>query len=447
VNRGGLLVLGLGASLGWSMFAAYGRVPERPAPWRLDSLAQRVETLPEMTGVLEDCEGHVLAQPVLAREAGRIRWVVERPFGQPLGVAGLGRTEVLRFGIQGSLSGASRTGGVSLRAYEASGRWARLLVGDPALTAPVMTPLRLTLCADLTAAIYEILGRRGLKASAVVLNARSGAVVAAADFPGPDVNSSLLPNARTSLDSIYAENLPASTMKVLSAAYVLQRRQADAQRAHDCSGHRCWARHGRVSGVRDAVIRSCNTWFRLESRRWNRGDWLQFVMSTGLQPADAPGLPLSPILFHGHTPRQMHWPQAIGQQVWVSLVGLAGAYATLTSKDGRRVDAFTVSPHGAGPAVVTPAVAEQLRQTLRATARGGTAGILNRVYRKGDAGGKTGTGERDGAVSDASFVAVVPWHEPDWIVAVSLKAGGRGTVAGEVAGEILSLLAMRPVKG
>lgn len=446
INRGAVVILTVGASVMWSVSAALSRASVEEAPWRLGPLERRLETQPAATGVLEDRKGRVLARPVFDRAAGKGYWIIERPYGRPLANAGLGSSMLLPYGVQGNLSGLTRTGAESLRPYDDSGRVLRALVGDPILTAPPIDTTKLTIDAELTTAIYNNLAPFGGKSAAVVLDAQTGDILALVDYPAPDVTSSNQPNARTGLDALYGSNLPASTFKTLSGTYVLVRHPADAERAHECSGDRCWMRHGHVRNLEDALARSCNTWFRLESARWDRAEWLTFLLDTGLQPVDVPGLPLSPIVMVGHKGNQMHWPQAVGQQVWTSIVGLAAAYATVTSMDGRRVNPSVVmnADFDRGrPEVVPPAVTARVRTMLRTTARIGTAQIVNQVYRGRDAGGKTGTGEQDGATSDAIFVAVAPWNHPRCIVVVSLKGGGRGALAGRVAGAVLNEVSAR----
>lgn len=441
LNRGAVVVLALGSSVLWSIVGAVSRPAHETAPWKLEPIPGRIETQPAMTGIITDRNGAVLARPSRERVNGRSRWVIERPYGSALAGVGLGRTVLLEHGIQGNLSGVMRAGATSLRPYETPTPPIRFLVGDPVLVSPSMPTVRLTIDADLSRAIYGILARRGGKSSAVVLDAASGELLALADFPGPDVMADTRPNSRNSLDALHGTNLAASTMKLISAAYILEKRPGDASNSHDCIGYRCWMRHGRVSGLEDAVVKSCNTWFREESVRWNRPQWLAFLMDSGIQPVDTPGLPLSPILLVGHRQDRMHWPHAIGQQVWVSTIGLAAAYATLTSQDGHRVDPFVVQTEGVRhgtPPVVSRETAKRLREILRANAVRGTGRILNQIYIGRDAGGKTGTGERDGAKSDAVFAATAPWNSPKWIVVVSMKAGEHGTVAGGVAGEVLN---------
>lgn len=447
VDRGALALLTVFGSIAWSVYAAVSRDSAHD-PWTLGALEGRIEAQPAVTNVIEDRHGNVLARPVFIDAAGGDRWVIERPYGRPMADVGLGRETLLAQGIQGNLAGVMRTGGESLRPYSGEGGWARTLLGDPTLTAPTMPVVRTTIEADLNVAIYQLLaerygarGRRTPKASVVVLHAPTGEVRAIVDYPGPDVDGSRIPDQQTSLDALHGQNLPASTMKVLSAAYLLTFHNADADNAHPCTGDRCWARHGIVRNLQDAVVRSCNTWFRIESAGWDRGEWLEFVMKTGLQPPDTPGLPLTPVLAVGHRGNRMHWPQAVGQQIWVSLVGLTSAYATVTSMQGLRVNPVVLEAAGSPapqPEVVGPEVSATIRHILWATGRAGTAQSVNRAFKQRNAGAKTGTGERDGATSDAVFLAVAPWDHPEWVVAVSIKGGGSGSSIGSLTGEILN---------
>lgn len=439
LDRGAVVILVCLVACAGATYSAI-RSPLDGVPWALGALERRIESSPALSGVIEDRKGRVLARPKF--DGGR--WVVDRPFGRPLSDVGVGRTRIQVHGVQGNLAGVMRTGSATLRPYETSRHWSRVLLGHPVLTAPSTSAVRTTIDAELTTEIYDLLAREGKKASVVVLHAPTGELRAVVDYPGPDVYSDVEPDGRTSLDALHGVNLPASTMKVLSAAYVLQRRPRDAHRQHVCTGDRCWTRHDLVRGIEDAVVMSCNMWFRLEGASWNRGDWLQFIVEAGLQPADTPGLPTTPILMVGHRANRMHWPQAVGQQLWVSLVGLASSFATLTSAEGRRVDPLVVLGDREGakkppPDIVRPAVAKRLREILRSAAVIGTARSVNQTYGPGTAGAKTGTGERDGQTSDAIFVAVAPWDKPEWVVALTLKGGASGSSVGPLAGRVLSL--------
>jgi len=441
INRDALIILATAASVGWSARAAILDGGIGQTPWAESAIERRVETQPVATGIVEDRLGRVLARPMLDRSGRRAQWIIERPYGSALAAVGLGRTVLLPYGIQGNISGPTRTGAESLRPYQASPPFLRAILGDPVLTAPPVPVVRATVDAELTRWIYDQLAPFHDKASAVVLDAKSGAVLALVDYPGPDVNSSNVPTARNSLDALSGVNLPASTMKTLSAAYILVRHADAAAHEHICTGDRCSARHGPVRNLEDAVNRSCNMWFRLESREWNREDWLAFLLQTGIEPTDVVGLPTSSLVMTGHTGNSMHWPHAIGQQVWVSMVGLAAAYATVTSLDGRRVSPSVIANAGTNrgtPDVLPPPLTARIRQMLRSTAQVGTARPVNATYIRGDAGGKTGTGQVEGARSDSVFVAVAPWNDPKWIVAVSIKRGGSGVNAARFAGRILN---------
>lgn len=441
INRGAVVILTVAGSVGWSVHAALSHTTTDATPWRLGPLERRIETQPVATGVLEDRAGRVLARPVFDRSGPRGRWIIERPYHAALANAGLGRLVLLPYGIQGNVSGVMRSGAESLRPYPQQRPWLRTLIGDPVLTAPPVPVIRTTLDAEYTRAVYNLFAQEDHKASAVVLDAKSGDILVMVDYPGPDVDSSNVPTGRDGLEAGYSVNLPASTMKTLSAAYILVRHPDAAAHAHECTGDRCSMRHGPVRNIEDALNRSCNMWFRLESHQWDRADWLKFLIDTGIQPVDAPGLPAAPLVMVGHTSGVMHWPHAIGQQVWVSMVGLAAAYATVTSLDGRRVNPSVLVNGGVRrgtPDVLAPAVTARIRQMLRSTAQIGTARPVNATYVRADAGGKTGTGQVEGARSDAVFVATAPWNDPRWILAVSIKRGGTGANAARLAGRILN---------
>ena len=186
----------------------------------------------------------------------------------------------------------------------------------------------------------------------------------------------------------------------------------------------------------------------------NAEAWRQFQLGIGIAPSGIAGLPDSILRIVNQPPKGMHWPHAVGQQVWVSLVGLATAYSTVTSIDGQLRPPVVIS---AGPGetarpdsntpLLRPEVTKRLREILGKNGKFGTARTVNTTFKRRSAGGKTGTGEREGLVSDAVFAAVAPWADPQWIVIVSIKGGRAGSLAGLVAGDILNLLPFGNVAG
>jgi len=451
----GLSLLIVTGTIAWVAGDTIARSGPKRESWQPTRLQSRVETHAALSADLFDRSGAVIARPRWIRdERGRVRAVVDRPLGRPMAAAGVGRSMVVPVGVQGGLSDVVRSEYEGVRPFEHPSPIIRAFVGDPVLTAPEMPAVTVTLDGELSERIFHLLPSAGRGSSAVVMAATTGELYAVVDSPGADVSRDAVPTGPQSLWAFLSANLPASTLKTMTAAWILMRRPQDAAIACECVGDRCWTRHGRVSGLEDAVVRSCDTWFRNESRRIEPESWMQFLLAAGIAPVGIAGLPDSRLLLANRKPGVMQWPHAIGQQVWVSLVGLATAYATVTSTSGRLRPPSIIAKLGdqpvgiaEGPEVVPPPVARRIRSILRTTATNGTAIAVNRTFSGHSASGKTGTGEVEGATSDAVFVALAPWDQPQWIVVVSVRGGGAGSSAGRIAGQILNLLPFGREKG
>jgi cell division protein FtsI (penicillin-binding protein 3) len=152
---------------------------------------------------------------------------------------------------------------------------------------------------------------------------------------------------------------------------------------------------------------------------------------------------------------------AYGYGLSASVAQLAGAY-TVFANNGRRIPLSLARLNGppAGEAVISPAVAEQVRSMLEADGKEGTARAASLPDYQ--IGGKTGTARKQSGRGyargkyRAMFVGMAPMSNPRLIIAVMIDEPSRGSyygasVAGPVCAEImesaLHLLGVAPDLG
>jgi cell division protein FtsI/penicillin-binding protein 2 len=425
----------------WTLWSAWRRAGmSSGAPWQQSALERRTIVQPSLTGVITDRDGAILAQPVLpAPGAGGRAMIVSRPAGSIAGVIGAGTKQVFPLGVQGRLA--------ALDGYTSAPRFVRLLLGSTELAPRAAPDVRTTLSMRLSRGVDAVLRSYAQMASAVVMEVPSGRLLAVVDVPGTEGLSDRLEDHDGALRSLLPVTLPASTLKTATAEFLMTH-GGNVRLKVLCDGRHCWRVHGGVDGLGQAVVESCNVWFIHQARGIRFQEWRDFLLNLGLAYPAQPGLPAGNIVVPTPQSVDLPWPLAVGQQVYASVVGLAAMYGTLIDLDGRRVVPRIIDavdgrnlPLAARPSVLPSTVTEQMRRILWINGRSGTASVLNRVYINRDAAGKTGTAQVDGQPNDAVFVAVAPWAQPRWIVAVTLHQGGRGTKAAEVAGRILNLVA------
>lgn len=442
-----VLALFIATPIAWTVAGMFWfgiGLPSPRVPWQPTALDRRVTAHAAIAGAVRDRHGVTLSEPALdtGGTAGHNHvgmMIAVRPHGSPVGIVGAGTHLILPIGVQGQLLASNQRSSLTFtRPFLAK------VLGSPALAPPNIADVDTTLDAELSKAIDHILRAHAGVASAVVIEVPDGRLRAVVDVPGPNVTSDQLADSERGLRSLLPVNLPASTAKVFTGGFLLAS-GGHTSAAFACDGRHCWMRHGLVRGLEEAMLKSCNVWFINQARRIHFADWRAFLLSLGIAPVAQPGLPGSAIVLPTPPQTELPWPLAVGQQLYVSMVGLAAAYGTATDPEGRlvvpriidRVGGETI-PMAPRPQVVEPTVTQTLRQILRANGVRGTGAVVNRMYRDRDAGGKTGTAQVDGRPSDAVFVAVAPWAQPRWIVAVTLREGRRGQTAGAVAGQILN---------
>jgi cell division protein FtsI (penicillin-binding protein 3) len=304
-------------------------------------------------------------------------------------------------------------------------------------------------------AAYEKFRAKG--ASAVVLDARTGEILAVANYPAYN------PNDRATMTQALARNHavvdafePGSTMKPIFISAALERgivkpaSRYDASENLVLSGKQIRDTHPKgVISVAEAIQVSSNVVMAKIAGSMRDSDIHDIYTRSGFGKLPGSGLP-------GETRGQLRglktkWlpiekgTLAYGHGLSISLLQLARAY-TIFANDGLLMP-LTVEKRSApvaGERVISQATAQQVRVMLEmVTQEGGTAPKA-RVpgYR---VAGKTGTAHKliDGSFAGnryyASFVGMAPASDPRVVIAVMVDEPSTGAYyAGEVAAPVFS---------
>ncbi len=310
-------------------------------------------------------------------------------------------------------------------------------------------------------AAYE--KHRAEAATAIVLDPRTGDILALANYPAYNVNqrgdySAACRNNR----AVTLSYEPGSTLKVITIAAALEENKVSLTSSFYCGGSRqiggytIHCAHGEKHGTENltgVIQNSCNlataeAAFRLgKDTLWNYERLFGFGARTGAGlPAESPGQ-LSP---------SKKWSDiqlanvAFGQGIGVTSLQLAAAYAAIAndgvwmrprivrgarSGDGAAAGAIQEIAPDAGRRVVSPDVAQTMRRMLETVIEHGTgtAALLDGY----SAGGKTGTAQiaehhHYSGKYVSSFVGMAPASHPQFVILVAVTAPTRGGYFGGV---------------
>ncbi|MFF0753420.1 penicillin-binding transpeptidase domain-containing protein [Streptomyces sp. NPDC004267] len=304
--------------------------------------------------------------------------------------------------------------------------------------------LETTIDADVQAAAEKAVKRYGT-ASVVAVKPSTGAVRAIANNPATGFNT-----------AFQGKTMPGSTMKIVTAALLLEKGLVQADRVTECPPTAMY--NGRTIRNLDgfsldgatfgkSFAKSCNTAFikKIDDVEKTEGD--DFGLAREAKEVFGIGLDWKT----GISSEDGSVPEASGGAAAEQYIGqgtvtmnpLNIASITATAKDGtfrqpylvaRNVDDREFAVAGRR---LPSSVARQLRDMMRltATAPYGTAtGVMSSV--SGDKGAKTGSAEVDGqGVSDSWFTGFAD----DLAAAAFVQGGGHGgTAAGPVVAQVLN---------
>ncbi|MEN6520514.1 MAG: penicillin-binding transpeptidase domain-containing protein [Armatimonadota bacterium] len=396
-------------------------------------------TSPALVDRVLDRDGRtILAREFVIKGGGRSA-VIRYVYGSALGAAGVGRDRI----VAGMIRHLRAPGIDAPWSTPELGGWYRRLLGDGGLCPrPLPHELVCSLDSTLCVRVYELLKREGRQGSVVVLD-REGQVLALVDAPGPDVEESdRLPDSQHSLN-VFLSWPPASTFKPIVAAYMLEYGRGDKDAAVVCKGGgECWAKHGHgvTRGLRQALVHSCNPWFRQQANSFPSGHFLAFLSDIGFFQEPSLGIPAIPAVTPARGGNTVDPEMAIGMQILASPLSLACAYGTISDPQGRRFAPRLLVradgnplPAPERPQVLRPNVTAIVREHLKAVASIGTASRLGRLL-SGNVGAKTGT------ANGAALLAVVtPIDSPKFIVVIRIKGAESGASLCDLAAKIVRM--------
>ncbi len=353
--------------------------------------------------------------------------------------------------------------------------------GYPRVEPVAGASVRLTIDAEVQQVCYQALAggverTRAKSGSAVVLDAKSGAILALANWPSFDPERFReFPKYRYRCQPLCDEFEPGSSFKIVVAATALEssRRSELLARSYDVSagfievaGYKIGDAHNH--GVLDfdgLLVMSSNPGCALLSFELDRSDFYRVAQGFGFGRSLGVGYP-------GEAGGRMDRPAALsrlrmannafGQGVTVNLVQLAAAYLCIAN-NGTYVKPYLVSGIACGGVDWRRPARTETRQVLSRPTCERLADILHKVVAEGtgtmaaipgvDACGKTGTAQKVepwGAYSKTrslmSFVGFFPKDRPRYVVGVVVDEPATERFASTSAGPVFSEIGQRLVQ-
>lgn len=391
---------------------------------------------PALVGRVVDRDGRTILTRQFVEKAGGRSAVIRYSYGSALGAVSVGQDRI----VAGMIRHLRSAGQDAPWSTPELGGVYRNLLGDGALCPrPLPDVLVCSIDASLSLRIYELLQRSGWPAASVVVLNKDGEALSLVDWPGPSVEESeKLPDSLHSLN-VFLSTPPASTFKPIVSAYLLQYGKGDINASVECRGNgQCWRKHGVTHGLREALVRSCNPFFRYQSGFMPLGEFYSFLSDVGYFSEPTLGVPTVPAVTPARTSGTVDPETAIGMQILSSPLSLGCAYGTITSPQGRRFSPrLFLKADGRElrtpdqPRVLRPEVTAAMREHLRAVTTYGTAAEIGRLLGR-DVGAKTGT------AGDAALLAVVyPIDSPEFIVVLRVQGAPSGASLCPIAAEIV----------
>ncbi len=333
--------------------------------------------------------------------------------------------------------------------------------------------VRLSINSDLqwfaqNAVAQRVIRTRALSGTAVALNARTGELLAVANYPTFDPNN-LAKAAPGNLDNRAFDEVfePGSTSKVMTMSAALEEgvatpttpvtvppylMRADHIRFHDSHAH--GVEHLTVAGV---LAKSSNLGTIKVGEQVPAARMHDYLTKFGIGQPSGIGFPgesrglLAPVKDWSGSQR---YTILFGQGLSMTAVQAAGVFQAIandglrmpprlvqgyTSSDGR----FTPAPAPAPVRVISPRVAGQMREMMEGVVSPEGTASAARVagYR---VAGKTGTADRYDQVTHrysgktASFVGFAPADDPQIVIAVALQRPLNGYFGGSEAAPVFS---------
>jgi cell division protein FtsI/penicillin-binding protein 2 len=336
----------------------------------------------------------------------------------------------------------------------------------------------LTVDSSLQHTVQEALGAAVLKhhaeaATAVVLDPRTGDVLACANFPTFDVNhrGAMPPESRVDR-AVSSPYEPGSTLKIITVAAALEEKKVTPETRFTCNGSHAIGKrfihchldnafphgHGDES-LTDVIKNSCNVATAECAFRIGKPTLYKYETAFGFGQKTGSGLPGES---RGLLKPCANWSDmqlaniAFGQGISVTPMQLAAAYAAIANDGiyhrprivwGDRNDvtqALEPDKPDEGRRVISSETARELRSMLQTVVDHGTG--KNAQLNGYTAGGKTGTAQiaehgKYGSKFVASFIGMAPMTTPQFVILVSVTDPKEGHFGAEVCAPVFKEIA------
>jgi cell division protein FtsI (penicillin-binding protein 3) len=315
-----------------------------------------------------------------------------------------------------------------------------------------------------------VVSSRAIQGSAVVLEVKTGKILAAAKYPDFDPNYYFkFPSEARSNYAISNAFEPGSTLKIMALAAILEKNPKAIQREYVCDGNivigdttiKCTKVHGRLN-IADIIKYSCNVGIIQAMKNVSKDDYYSilskfgFGEKTGVEvPGEAAGI-LRPVKDWSGLSK---YSISIGQEISVTTVQLAAAFSAIANGgvylsptiiekiekgDSTPEYKYEIRPKSR---IVSAENAKIILRMMREVVKGGTGELAGIEYY--EAAGKTGTAQkffkREGYAEKyiASFIGLLPFNDPDICILVILDEPKTTISGGEVAAPAFARIAKK----
>lgn len=315
-----------------------------------------------------------------------------------------------------------------------------------------------------------VIQNKASQGAAVVLEVKTGNILAIAKYPDFDPNYYYRFSQKAIGNFTVVNSFePGSTLKIIALAAILEKKPGLLRKTFTCTGSidigdvtvNCGKAHGRVS-LHDIITQSCNTGIIQAMKEISREDSFTvlenfgFGKETGVNlPGESRGI-LRPVKEWSGLSK---YSIAIGQEISVTSLQLAAAFGAIANGgiyiypsiikrvEGDRGNVIKYySPRVKGR-VISKKNSEIILKMMRSVVTDGTGRMADIRYYS--PAGKTGTGQkflRKGGYYGqyvASFIGIAPYNDPDICVLVVLDEPEISIYGGEVAAPVFSRIAER----
>jgi cell division protein FtsI/penicillin-binding protein 2 len=310
-------------------------------------------------------------------------------------------------------------------------------------------------------------------ATAVVLDPKTGDILACANYPSFDVNArGAMPPAARIDRAVSSPYEPGSTLKIITVAAALEEKVVTPDSRFTCNGERLIGKrkihchldnafphgHGDES-LTDVIKNSCNVATAACAFKVGKEKLYQYEQAFGFGQRSGSGLPGESrgLLKASSTWSDMQLANvAFGQGIAVTPLQLAAAYATIAN-DGvyhrprivwgdRNDQTQALEPDASddGRRVISAGTAHELQMMLREVVDHGTG--KNAQLDGYSAGGKTGTAQIAehhgyGKKFVASFIGMAPMNNPKFVILVAITDPKGGHFGAEVSAPVFKQIA------